>query len=68
MTPMKQRSAPGDAVRLIPKDEPLPVVKACLLLLQACPACHGLPKITCSRCRTDLEVLGLAVFRMLSRP
>ena len=66
MTMMKQCSAPGEAVRLIPKDEPLPIVKACMLLLQACPSCRGSPKITCSRCSKDLQVLGLAVFRLLS--
>ncbi|MGO9593013.1 MAG: hypothetical protein ACLQFF_12420 [Steroidobacteraceae bacterium] len=63
-----ERSAPGEAVRLRPKDEPLPIVKACMLLLEACPACRGSPKITCNRCRKDLLVLGQAVFRLLSSP
>jgi hypothetical protein len=45
---------------------PLPIVKGCMLLLESCPACQGVPKITCESCHTDLLALGIAVFRILS--
>jgi hypothetical protein len=62
------RSAAGDVVRLQTRDEPLPIVKACMLLLESCPSCRGSPKVTCSRCSKDLQVLGLSVFKLLSGP
>ena len=61
-----ERAAATEAIWESAADTPLPIVKGCMLLLESCPACRRVPKITCESCHTDLLALGIAVFRILS--
>jgi hypothetical protein len=46
-------------------EEPLAIVRGVMLCLAGCPRCRGSPQICCASCGPDLQILGLAAFRIL---